>query len=178
MLDLDSPVWASVPASCDMTSVLTVELLRQVWTGDDTAYAELYNQVCHQFTVGAIAYLAVPHLVEVARERPLKRRIWPLSIVGTVAAARVAYSQSAADLREEWRTEYEAANDAATKLAAEALNHTGWEASESQELLATLAALHGHSNLAIHLFMSGGDTRLSCPACGEYIEFGENADQS
>ena len=38
-------------------------------------------------------------------------------------------------------------------------------------LIGTLAALHGSSNLAMHLLTSGSD--LSCPACGEYIEFGE-----
>ena len=36
------------------------------------------------------------------------------------------------------------------------------------------AALHGHANLAMLLFLQGGVTELSCPVCGEYIVYGEN----
>ncbi len=76
-------------------------------------------------------------------------------------------------MREEWRAEYLAANEEALRLAAEALQHSGWEPSDSLELLATLAALHGHTDLAMHLFLQGGVTDLSCPLCGEIIEFEE-----
>lgn len=171
MLDLDSPLWASIPASCGMSNDLTVELLRQVRAGDDSAYAELYHQVCHQFSVGAVAYLVVPHLVDIACNRPLNRRVWPLTIVGTVAAARSTYSRSAAVLREEWSDEYLKANDVALRLTAEALAQKCWVPAESRELLAALAALHGHNHLAMHLFLSG--TELSCPECGEYIKFSD-----
>jgi hypothetical protein len=174
MLDLDSPRWAEIPASCGVNSALTVKLLRQVRAGDDSAYGELYHQVCHQFTVGVVAYVAVPHLVEIAGNADLKRRVWPLSIVGTVQAARLAYSRSAPPLEEAWRGEYLAANEEARRLTADALKAVDWDPSDSQELIATLAALHGHIHLALHLFLQGGVNELSCPVCGESIEFGEN----
>jgi hypothetical protein len=174
MLDLDSPIWAKIPASSGMSSALTVKLLRQVRLHDDSSYPELYHQVCHQFTVGAVAYVAIPHLVDIARSVEVKRRVWPLSIVGTVAAARATQPRSAPPILDEWRAEYFAANDEAMRLTAEALRFGGWEPSESQELLATLAALHGHTNLAMHLFLQGGVTELSCPLCGEYIDYTES----
>jgi hypothetical protein len=174
MLSLDSPRWADIPASGGMNSALTVRLLRQARAGDDSGYPELYHQVCHQFTVGEAAYVAVPHLVDIARGMEVKRRVWPLSIVGTVAAARAAYPKSAPPIPGEWRSEYLTANQEALQLTADALSRGGWLPSDSQELLATLAALHGHSNLAMHLFLQGGVTQLSCPMCGEYIEFEES----
>jgi hypothetical protein len=174
MLDLDSPRWKEIPASCGMSSALTVKLLRQVREGNDTAYDELYHQVCHQFSVGAVAYVAVPHLVEIARTSALGRRVRPLSIVGTVQAARLAYPHDAPPLREEWTAEYLAANEEARRLTADALREDIWEPSDVQELLATLAALHGQVNLAMLLFLQGGVTELSCPMCGESIEYDES----
>jgi hypothetical protein len=82
MLELDSPLWADIPASSGMNSVLAVKLLRQAHAGDDSVYPELYHQLCHQFTVGEAAYVAVPHLVAIARCIDVRRRVWPLSIVG------------------------------------------------------------------------------------------------
>jgi hypothetical protein len=111
MLDLDSPLWATIPASSGMTSALAVKLLRQVQAGDDSAYAELYHQVCHQFSVGAVAYVVVPHLVEIARAIEVKRRVWPLSIVGTVAAARATNPRHTPPMPVEWRAEYLGANE-------------------------------------------------------------------
>ena len=128
--------------------------------------------MCHQFTVGAVAYVAVPHLVLIAREVDPRRRALPLSIVGTVAAARATHPHSAAPLREEWRAEYLAANSEALRLAAECLQREGLEPADAQELVATVAALHGLTDLAMHLFLQGGVTELSCPVRGEAIEFG------
>jgi hypothetical protein len=171
MLDLDSPHWADIPASSGMNSALALKLLRQARAGDDSGYPELYHQLCHQFTVGEAAYVAVPHLVDIALGIDVRRRVWPLSIVGTVEAARNSHPESAPPIREEWRAEYLAANAEALKLTANALERDGWQPSDSQELVATLAALHGHTNLAMHLFLQGGVTKLSCPMCGESIEF-------
>ncbi len=63
MLDLDSSVWGTILASPGGTGTLAAKLLRQARDGDESAYGELYHQVCHQFTVGAVAYVAVSHLV-------------------------------------------------------------------------------------------------------------------
>jgi hypothetical protein len=176
MLDLDSPLWATIPASCGGSSALTVKLLREAYVGDDSGFPELLHQVCHQFTVGANAYVAGPHLVAIARQSELKRRVWPLSIIGSVEAARLTHPKYAPPLSAEWRPDYLAAIVEAMQLTADALRVRTWEPSESQELFAALAAFQGHSNLAMHLFLHGGNTRLSCPLCGEYIEWGDDAE--
>ena len=153
MLDLESPVWDTISASPGGTGALAAGLIRRARDGDESAYGELYHQVCHQFTVGEVAYVAVPHLVQIARIGGPRQRVQPLSIVGSVAAARLAHPSSAAPLRDEWRADYLAANEQALRLATEALQETGWDPSDSQELLATVAALHGHRDLAMHLFL-------------------------
>lgn len=173
MLDLDSPRWGDIPSSPGGTGLLAAQLLRQIRGGDDSACGELFEQVCHQFSVGAVAYVVVPHLVEIASTRPPGDRVRPLAIVGSVAAARLADPRNSAPLPSEWSAEYEAANEAARDLTVDALRRPGWDPSDSQELIATLAALHGHANLAMHIFLQGGATDLSCPECGEYITFGE-----
>ena len=176
MIDLQSPEWHSILANPGGTGALTAQLLRQVIEGDLNAYDELYHQVCHQFTVGVVAYAAVPHLVQIARHADPQHRIRALSIVGTVAAALGAYPRSAALLPEQWRVEYLAANAEALVLAAESLRQSGLDMSDAQELIATVAALHGHTDLAMLLFLQGGSPEFSCPECGEPITWKEPAD--
>jgi hypothetical protein len=155
------------------TGALAATLLRKLHDGDDTYFWELHHQVCHQFAVGAVAYVAVPHLVTIAKASPIDRLPRLLGLVGTVEAARHAYGRSAALLRDEWRAEYLAANEEALRMAGEALQRPEWELPDSWQLLATSAALHGHIDLALHLFNQPGEPKPSCPNCGEYIEFGE-----
>jgi hypothetical protein len=89
------------------------------------------------------------------------------------AVARAAHPDSAAPLPDEWRAEYLAANAEALRLANESLQRTGLKPADAQELVATVAALHGLTDLAMYLFLQGGVTKLSCPMCGEVIEFKE-----
>jgi len=172
MLSLDSPAWDTIPSSPGGTGTLTAQLLRSIRNGDDSAYDELYHQICHQLSVGAVAYVAVPHLVEISRSAPRRQQVRPLSIVGTVSAALLAFPESAAPLRDEWRVEFMAANQDALRLAAEALQSSGaLEPADAQQLLATVAAFQGLKDLAVYLFMQADDIELSCPACGEAIQY-------
>lgn len=174
MLDLDSPLWANIPASCSMSGGRTPKLIRQIRAGDDRAYDELTQELCHQLTVGEVAYVAVPHLVDIARKEEVRRRVLPLSLIGAVEAARKAH-QDAPPIRNDWETEYFAANAQARILTAEALALSGWRKQDSHLLLAASAALHGHTELAMFLFLDGGADKLSCPVCGEYFDLGGSA---
>ncbi len=170
-MDLESPDWNSIASSSGESGGLVAQLLRKAELGDETVYPELHHQLCHQFTVAAVAYVAVPHLVRIARKAAFPQRVWPLSIVGGVVAGRAAFSMSAASLSEEWRTEYVEAIQDALHLSAETLGQPGLSLSGAQELIATVAACHGLIDLAIHLFSQGGSTELSCAVCGEGIQF-------
>ena len=172
MLALDSPRWATIQASGGGTGALTASLLRQASTGDEEAFGELYNQVCHQNTVGQVAYFAVPHLVQIAGEAKPQLRALMLSIVGSVVASRKCYPRSAAPLPAEAEPEFVQAIARARDLAARCLAEHEWSRDFSFDLIATLAALHDHADL--NLFLQNGPD-LSCPACGEPIVFRESA---
>ena len=171
MLDLESPEWAEVSASPGGNGVLTARLLRQLWLGDETAWPELYQQVCHQNSVGEVAYLAAPHLVAIARQSThLRLRALLLGTIGAVVASAACYRAGAAVLRDEWKAEFELACGEARNLAAESLKHAELSLDASLQLIATVAALHGHSNLAI-LLQDGPE--FWCPECGEPIVFAD-----
>lgn len=159
-------------ASCGGKGELTVELLKQAKGGDLAAYDELNHQLCHQFSVGEVAYAAVPHLVELARIAEADVKVKPLAIVGAIAASRLVHKKTAPPLTDEWRDDYEKANEAALWLTAVALRERSSDPAESYELIATLAALQGHGDLAMFLFLGPHDD-LSCPECGESITWTE-----
>ena len=167
MLDLESLEWEAIASN----GKFTAQLIIKVQAGDDSALDELYQQLCHQNTVSKVAFAAVPHLISIARN-PLniKRRAMLLSTIGSIVASRQCYSRSAAKLPDEWKTDFIQACDEARILAAESLLTPALDTEDSFQLIGALAALHGHSNLAL-LLESG--LNFYCPECGEYIEFGE-----
>lgn len=171
-MSLDSSAWDAIPSSPTTTGMLTAKLLRDIRDGDVSAYDEFHHQVVHQFSVGAVAYVAAPHLIKIALSGERAQSIPALNIVGTVAAGLLAYPQSAAPMRDEWRAEYSEANSQALRLAADLLGgEDALSASDTQQLLATVAALRGQKDLAMHLFSQIGSPQLECPACGEAIEY-------
>jgi hypothetical protein len=157
-----------------MTSAVAHRLLREIRGGTGFDWAELYHQVCHQLSVGEVAYAVVPHVVEVAGRLPSRERLWPLVIAGTVAACRAAFPSQTPRLPEDLQADYEASARPALRMATAALAEPGWRRGEVVELLGVVAAFQGHCDLAIHLFLHGGnDDDLHCPECGEYIRWRE-----
>lgn len=174
MLALDSPRWAKLKASGGGTGALAARLLKAITQGSLGEFAELYHQCCHQLSVGEVAYAATPHLIEIARTLPVRQRVAPLVIVGTVAACRAAFPSEAPAIAKEFHADYEGAAPHALQMATEALSGIGWRRGDVVELMGVVAAFQGHCNLAIHLFLHGGsDHDLSCPECGEYIRWSE-----
>ena len=155
-----------------MTSAVAHRLLREIRAGTGFDWAELYHQVCHQLSVGEVAYAVVPHVVEVAGRLPSRKRLWPLVIAGTVAACRAAFPSQTPRVPEDLRADYEASARPALQMGTAALAEPGWRRGEVVELLGVVAAFQGHCDLAIHLFLHGGsDYDLHCPECGEYIRW-------
>jgi len=133
---------------------------------------EMHNQVCHQHTVGEVAYVDVPQLVGIARAtNDLERRALLLDTVGDIVASRKCYPHGAAKLRDEWKTDYVRSCEEARTLTAESLQQADLDPDTSFQLLGTLAALHGHADLALLL---GGSRDLECAECGEPIVFGRS----
>jgi hypothetical protein len=178
MLALDSPRWATLKASPGGTGELAARLLREIRDGTGANWAELYHQACHQFDIGGdLAYAIVPHVVDIAERLPVRDRVWPLVIAGTVAACRNAFPSQAPPIPDDIRADYEASARPALLLATAALRELAWRQGEVVELLAVVAALQGHCDVALHLFGNGGsDHDLSCPECGAAIRYREPAE--
>lgn len=87
MLALGAGRWSELRASPGGNGELARNLIREIRAGKYTDYAELYQQACHQFSVGEVAFAVVPHVIEIAAGAPLRERLWPLIIAGTVAAS-------------------------------------------------------------------------------------------
>jgi hypothetical protein len=176
MLALDSPRWATLKASPGGSGALAAQLLGAIRSGAVNEFGELYHQCCHQLTVGEVAYAVAPHVVDIARGIPVRERVEPLGIVGSVAACCAAFPSQAPPIPDDLRAEYEASARPALLMATEALGETGWRRGDVVELLGVVAAFQGHCDLAIHLFLHGGsDNDLHCPECGEYIRWRDGA---
>lgn len=173
MLELDSPRWLTLKSSVGGNGEFASRLIQKIRNedGDEDALAELQHEACHQFTVGEVAYAVAPHVIDIARTMPIKKRIWPLSIVGDIVAARTVSPKASPKIPSDLHDDYVRCLELAIDLTTEALRHRDWQTDELHQLIGTLAALHGHGNLAMHLLLSGPE--LSCPSCGEYIAFGE-----
>ena len=174
MLALDSPRWATLKASPGGSGALAARLLQAIRLGALNEFGELYHQCCHQLDVGEVAYAVVPHIIDIARSLPVRKRVEPLGIVGSVAACCTAFPSQSSPVPDDLRTDYAASSRPALLMATAALSETGWRRGEVLELIAVVAAIQGHCDLAIHLFLHGGsDHDLHCPECGEYIRWRE-----
>lgn len=169
MLSLESDEWKTLSGSPGGDGVMTAALLKTLYVKNSIDdWAELHQQVNHQFTVGETAYVAAPHIVAIARKASLRLRILLLGTLGSVVAARDLYG--APPLRSQWKAEFDQACADARSLVAESLAQVVADPGDSLGLLEAAAALQGHANLAMLLAM-GPD--LSCPECGVEIRFAD-----
>lgn len=174
MLSLESPRWAALRSSPGGSGASAARLLRDIRSGAGDDFGELYHQCCHQLGVGEVAYAVVPHAIDIARARPVRARVLPLVIAGTVAACCAAFPSQTPPVPDDLRADYDGAAGPALVMAAGAVAEPGWRRGEVVELLGVVAAFQGHCDLAIHLLLHGGsDHDLSCPECGEYIRWRE-----
>jgi hypothetical protein len=159
---LDSPRWKTLDGNGELAA-------RLLQLGAAADFAELDHQACHQLTVYEVAYAIVPHVIAIAQQLPLPKRVWPLVIAGTVAASRSAYPHRAPAVPPDLRAEFEQANADALQLAADAIRCSVWDAEESLQLLAVIAGFQGRGELAIQLFLCVPGEELACPSCGERL---------
>jgi hypothetical protein len=149
-----------------------------IWEGHSSSedyvdcWQELYHHACHQFTLGEVAYGVVPHVVEIAGRLPMKDRVWPLAIVGTIVALHTC-APGDPPIPDDLQADYEAAVKPALDLATAALREESPE--DVVGLLAAVAAFQGHCDLALYLFQQG-DPSVQCPSCGHDISWREDAD--
>lgn len=171
MLDLKSPEWADIEASCGGDGKFAAQLLEQLTNGDESAMDELHHQVCHQNSVGETAFVVMPHLVAIACRANLPLRVNVLITVGSIVASMKCYSRYAPKLRDEWREEFWSACADARRLTAESLQ-ADLDPHDSLRLIGVLAALQNHANLALLIEGKSG-LDLYCGECGKPIHYGD-----
>lgn len=165
MLDLGSPRWTELGhAYGDAADV--PEMLSDLATfpsGDvsDDVWEPLWSAICHQGTVYTASYAVVPHLVSFA-ERMIPHDQLPYwALVGAIAG-----SFEAAPVPDDLRADYEAALDRSEPLIRAALAAPGRDEAEAIHLLAAVAAVRGHRDVAYSLEgFADGEFRPTCPGC-------------
>lgn len=172
MNELHPTDWAALRTNGGTSGIVVHELLRELESGDFRSLDELREQVCHQLSAESASYPAVIRLVALARasDSPA-RQAELLAIVASVEVARTLDPSGTEGLPEEVLERYRVATREAGSLASELIGRVSPGGPESYRLLTTLAALHGHPNVAAHLLLSTDSDHLSCPECGEYIRF-------
>jgi hypothetical protein len=162
VLSLTDPKWSELQSTYgDGTRV--AELLSHAASGAhfDRWYDDLFQELCHQYTVSEAAYAALPHLVSLARGNWEARKH-----LVVLAGSCYAFSQLPdappipAELEEEWHA---TARDA-IPLLTEVLSTGGLSESDLRYLFLSLAAFHGHHSLALAL--EALDAESECPNCG------------
>jgi hypothetical protein len=147
MLSLDDPVWKQFKANYT-DGAHVAELLAQAESGEplDSWYDDLFQEICHQYTVSEAAYPAGPHLVHLA-EAHQELRIPLLVLLGTCHA----YSQPLKPhtippkVQEDWDT----TTQQSIPLLAELLAQPDIPEVDLVYMLSALAAFHGYKSLAV-----------------------------
>ena len=166
MLSLTDPTWSELQSTYG-NGTRVAELLSRAESGVpfDRWYHDLFQELCHQYTVSEAAYAALPHLVTLAKDDESARK--HLLVLG---GSCCAFSQLPgappipAGLEKEW---YAAARDA-IPLLAEVLSAEQLSESDLRYLFLSLAAFHGHYSLA--LAIEALDSEVQCPNCGTTFE--------
>ena len=166
MLSLTDPKWSELQSTYG-SGTRVAELLSRAERGVpfDRWYDELFQELCHQYTVSKAAYAAVPHLVTLAQNDKEARKHLLLLAGSCYAFSQVPGAPSMpAGFEEEWHA---AARDA-IPLLAEVLSGDQLSESDLRYLLFSLAAVQGHHSLA--LAIEALDSERECPNCGTRFE--------
>jgi hypothetical protein len=166
MLSLTDPRWSKLQSTYgDGSRVAELLSLAENGVPLDRWYDDLFQELCHQYTVSEAAHAALPRLLTLARDnREARKHLLVL------AGACCAFSQLPgtppipAGLEEEWHA---AARDA-IPLLTEVLSTDELSESDLRYLFLSLAAFHGHYSLALAL--EALDAEIECPNCGTIFE--------
>jgi len=111
---------------------------------DKSAWDELWNELHHQGDVGLASYLAVPHLLRIAKEKQL----FDFNVFGLVAAIEVERHNNNPVLPKEYEAEYlQALRERLPELVKIGLTKD-WDVSLAATVLSAVAASKGHIPMA------------------------------
>jgi hypothetical protein len=131
----------------------------------DDWYDDLFQELCHQYTVSEAAYAAMPHLVALARQSEIARKHL-LVLIGTCYTS--AQLPNSCPIPEDLASEWHFAAKEAIPLVGKSLAEDGISETDLRYLLSSITALHGYHSLAY--VIEGLDTEIECPNCGALID--------
>ncbi len=163
MLPIDSPRWTQLQAAGGNPRLVPRMIQRLRVAPTEADWAEVWEQLSHQWTGSSIGYAALPHLVDIAlRTGKATDPDFLLGLGRTVDALR-ALGPAPADLQES----YEAALHAIRPAADQAARDSRYSPADYVSVLHAAAALTGRAGLGADLFFSlvASEPELTCPEC-------------
>jgi hypothetical protein len=146
VLSLDDPRWAQYQANyTDGGHVATLLVRAEAGEPLGTWYEDLFQELCHQYTVSEAAFPAAPHLARLAAARE-DGRLELLILLGAchTSAEPAKVAQFSADIAQGWR----ASAREAIPLIADLLASPQVDQTELRYLMSALAAVRGYPALA------------------------------
>ncbi|HSF81474.1 MAG TPA: hypothetical protein VLA49_09585 [Anaerolineales bacterium] len=146
MLELTDPRWGELHSNYG-NGARVAELISQAYSAEPLHrwYDDLFQELCHQYTVSEAAYAAAPHLVRLAAA-PGAPRTELLVLLGACYTFSIGtgHATMPAGFEEAWLS----ARQAAIPLLAELLAEPQPDESGLRYLLASMAAFNGFYPLA------------------------------
>lgn len=169
MLALDSTRWSDLQ-SAGGNPLLVPRLIQRLATNPtEQDWAEIWEQVSHQWSLYSSAYAALPHLLRLGIKQGISTQPDFLLCLGRVAAPLECTEQCPEDLK----PPFEAALREAAAIALEAAQNSAAEPRDYVCVLQAAAALNGRRVPGTQLFFSLGskspEVELNCPECDEYL---------
>lgn len=135
--------------------------------GDRERFSNLWPWLSSEGTTYSAAYAVVPYMVAFAERLPRDQRFDFLCVVGIVEASSCPERGESFAIKEYLHTGYRRALSKALALVGDTLG-VQHDASDTRYLLATVAALKGHRNLA-KVLQDLDCICGECPKCGETV---------
>lgn len=147
MLPLTDPKWRNLKANYTDGSRVA-ELLVSAGGGAPAEqwYEDLFQELCHQYTVSEAAFFAAPHLARIAAARPDVRKDLLILLASCHASAR---SPEPLPIPAESEGGWRSSAAEGLPMLASLLARPPADEDELRYLLSSLAALQGYADLAL-----------------------------
>lgn len=165
MLDLQNSRWTELSHAYGEASDIPALLVQLKTTPGPVEYESepwfsLWSALCHQSDVYTASFAAIPHVVLIAKTKPLAERINYIHFVSAVEAYR--HKTTAPQIPSDLKQSYDFALEQITPLILDCLQKN-WSDEDYQVLLGSMAVVRGKYKLGWAITVIENET--SCPVC-------------